>query len=230
VSIRTAQDLDGLRIVATAGGTAEPIDPVRLITNGSTGKMGTAMAQAALRRGASVTLISSAPDPTIFGLRFLQMSTVESLRAAVLRECEDADVLIMAATVSDFRPVRTEERKIKKTEDRLTIEFESVPDFLCEVRASVFKVGFAAETHDLVAYAATKFAAHGMQLVCANPVNEPDAGFGADTDRVTLLDPHAPPPLSPSYPRPRRPTGFSTHIKVRYREWRGTSQAVCGWR
>jgi phosphopantothenoylcysteine decarboxylase/phosphopantothenate--cysteine ligase len=209
----------GLRLVVTAGGTVEPVDPVRVITNRSTGKMGTAIAHAALRRGASVTLISSAGDPGLPGLRFVTMSTVESLRAAVLRACTDADVLIMAAAVSDFRPVATAAQKLKKTGNRLTIELEEVPDFLREVPPPVFKVGFAAETDDLLVNAAKKFGTHGVHVVCANPVNEPDAGFGTDTNRVTLLDRDGTTVPLPLLPKADVAERILDHVELRYRQW-----------
>ena len=213
-------DLAPLRIAVTAGGTAEPIDPVRIITNRSTGKMGTAIAQAALGRGASAALISSAPNPGLLGLRFIPMSTVTSLREAVPRECQAVDVLIMAAAVSDFRPVTSDAHKIKKTEDRLTVEFEHVPDFVGEVPASVFKVGFAAETHDLISNARKKFQSHGFQLVCANPVNEPGAGFGSETNRVTLVEPDGDTIALPLLPKIAVAHQILDHINLRYRQWR----------
>lgn len=181
-------DLGGLRIVVTAGGTAEPIDAVRVITNLSTGKMGLALAVASLRRGADVTLISSAPDPTVLGLRFVRMSTVASLRGAVLRECAHADIVVMAAAVSDFRPVAPRTDKIRKTGEPLRIEFEPVADFLHEVPDDVFRVGFSAECGDARSTTRSKFVSHGFHIICANPIDEAGSGFGSDTNRITIVD------------------------------------------
>jgi phosphopantothenoylcysteine decarboxylase/phosphopantothenate--cysteine ligase len=221
------RDLVGVRIVTTAGGTSEPLDPVRVITNRSTGKMGTAMAEAALRRGASVTLISSAPNPTLYGLRFVPMTTIESLRVAVLRECAGADIVVMAAAVSDFRPMVAHPHKIKKkTDGRLTIEFEQVADFLHEIADPVFKVGFAAETQDLVVNATRKFTDHGMHIVCANPVNQPDAGFGADTNRVTMLDLDGTATPLPLLPKSEVAHRILDHVQPRYVRWRRDNPRV----
>jgi phosphopantothenoylcysteine decarboxylase/phosphopantothenate--cysteine ligase len=177
----------GRRIVVTAGGTEEPIDPIRIITNRSSGKMGFALARAALQMGASVTLISTRGDDGL-DATFVPVSTVASLRDAVLHACIGADVLVMAAAVSDFRPVAPADQKIKKA-GRITIELEPVEDFIHEVPASVFKVGFAAETQQVLANARKKFATHGFDLVCANDVSRPGSGFGADTNEVTLVEP-----------------------------------------
>ncbi len=187
---RGVEDLAGLRMVVTAGGTAEAIDAVRVITNLSTGKMGHALAQAAAARGAAVTLISSAADPTILGVKYVPMSDVADLRQAVLTRSGDADMVVMAAAVSDFRPVQRVADKIAKTGERLTIDFEPVPDFMGEVPLPVFKVGFAAETAARLRQARRKLAAHSFDLLCANPIDQPGCGFGADTNLVTLMSPN----------------------------------------
>jgi phosphopantothenoylcysteine decarboxylase/phosphopantothenate--cysteine ligase len=183
-----ANGLSGERIVITAGGTEEPIDPIRIITNRSSGKMGFALARAALGMGASVTLISTRGDGGI-DANHIPVSTVASMRQAVLRECAGAGILVMAAAVTDFRPVAPADQKIKKTTGRIRIELEPVEDFIHEVPASVFKVGFAAETQDVLANARRKFVTHGFDLVCANDVSKPGSGFGVDTNEVTLVDP-----------------------------------------
>lgn len=212
-------DLLGLHVVVTAGGTAEPIDPVRIITNLSTGKMGTALAQAAAARGAAVTLISSAGRPNPPALRFVPMTTVESLRAAVLHECSNADMLFMAAAVSDFRPVESAQKKIKKTGGRLTLEFDPIPDFMCEVNPTVFKIGFAAESAEDIDNAWAKFDTHGFEIVCANPIDEPGSGFGSDTNRVTILQLGCDPVPLPCLPKTEASDRILDHALAAYSPW-----------
>jgi phosphopantothenoylcysteine decarboxylase / phosphopantothenate---cysteine ligase len=186
-----AGDLAGKRIVVTAGGTREPIDPVRFIGNHSSGKQGFALAEAARDRGAAVTLVSTTEAlPVPYGVRLVPAGTVAELRKAVLKACEDADVLVMAAAVSDFRPANPVGEKIKKTESgRLSLELVQNPSFLPEVPDRLIKVGFAAETENLIENARRKPLTHGhLDLICANDVSAADAGFGTDTNRVTLID------------------------------------------
>jgi len=181
-------DLAGRRLVVTAGGTREPIDPVRFITNRSSGKQGYALAEAARDRGAGVTLITAAALPLPYGVELVEVESVAQMRDVVLDACKAADVLIMAAAVSDFRPARVSEQKIKKGEDGLTLELVKNPNFLLEVPPSVVKVGFAAETENLLDNAATKLVEYGLDLICANDVTAEGAGFAVDTNRVTILD------------------------------------------
>jgi phosphopantothenoylcysteine decarboxylase/phosphopantothenate--cysteine ligase len=184
-------DLSGKRIVVTAGGTREPIDPVRFISNHSSGKQGFALAEAARDRGASVTLISTTDAlPVPYGVRPVPAGTVAELRAAVLEACENADVLIMAAAVSDFRLAHPGTEKIKKGESgKLTLDLVQNPSFLPEVPDRLVKVAFAAETENLIENARRKPLSHGhLDLICANDVSASDAGFGTDTNRVTLID------------------------------------------
>jgi phosphopantothenoylcysteine decarboxylase/phosphopantothenate--cysteine ligase len=182
-------DLAGHRIVISAGGTREPIDPVRVITNRSSGKMGYALAEAARDRGASVTLVSTIDSlPVPYGVDLVPVETVAQMRDAVLDACKTADVLIMAAAVSDFRPAETAVEKIKKGDSGLSLDLVKNVDFLLEVPDGVVKVGFAAETEDLLDNAAKKLIEKRLDLNVANDVSAEDAGFGVDTNRVTILD------------------------------------------
>jgi phosphopantothenoylcysteine decarboxylase / phosphopantothenate---cysteine ligase len=166
------------------------LDPVRFITNRSSGKMGYALAEAARDRGANVTLISAADGlSTPYGAQLVPVETVEQLRAAVMEACRSADALVMAAAVSDFRPETVESQKIKKRPDGgLTLDMVKTPDVLAEAPSSVVKVGFAAETQELLQNAAKKLAEKGADLICANDVSATDAGFAVDNNRVTILD------------------------------------------
>jgi len=182
-------DLAGKRIVISAGGTREPIDPVRVITNRSSGKMGYALAEAARDRGASVTLVSTEPGlPLPYGVELVPVETVAQMREAVLRACSGADALIMAAAVSDYRPVETVDHKIKKGETGMMLPLVKNESFFPEVPSSVVKVAFAAETENVIENALRKPQTHGeLDLIVANDVSAADAGFGADTNRVTIL-------------------------------------------
>jgi phosphopantothenoylcysteine decarboxylase / phosphopantothenate---cysteine ligase len=181
-------DLAGRQIVVSAGGTREPIDPVRVITNRSSGKMGYALAEAARDRGASVTLVSTVDLPLPFGVRLATVQSVVDMRDAVLDACTSADALIMAAAVSDFRPADASGQKIKKGEGGLVLPLVKNDDFLLEVSDSVVKVGFAAETEDLIENASRKLVEKRLDLIVANDVSSSDAGFEVDTNRVTILD------------------------------------------
>lgn len=189
--------LDGRCVVVTAGGTREAIDPVRFIGNRSTGKQGFALARAALDAGASVTLIATAEPPRDLVQRGVAIVRVESaleMQAAVLDAVRDADALLMAAAVADFRPTHVAPRKIKKGAGVPTIELTRNPDILAAVheaqaasaRPSV-TVGFAAETNDVVENAVDKLRRKKLDLIVANDVNAAGAGFAVDTNRVTLL-------------------------------------------
>ena len=184
-------DLARRVIVVTAGGTQEPIDPVRVIANHSSGKMGLAIAQAARDRGARVTLIAGAAGLRVpRGIDFVAASSARDMRAAVLRALVDADALVMAAAVADFRPKQAAEQKIKKGKtETLTLELVKNPDILADVarRSSrpALVIGFAAETQDLLANARAKLASKNLDLIIANPV---PSAFGSDIDQATLLE------------------------------------------
>ncbi|HUP82882.1 MAG TPA: bifunctional phosphopantothenoylcysteine decarboxylase/phosphopantothenate--cysteine ligase CoaBC [Candidatus Limnocylindria bacterium] len=192
-----SNDLSGWHVVVTAGGTAEAIDPVRYIGNRSTGKMGVAIAQAALDRGALVTLIAgmtSAPIPS--GVNLVRAPSAAEMREAVLAALPQADVLVMAAAVADFRPRTTAQTKIARDRAGLTLELEPTSDILAEAvktaRANPGRqpviVGFAAETGSLER-AAGKAAKKGVDLMVANDVSEEGSGFGTDTNKVTVIQP-----------------------------------------
>jgi phosphopantothenoylcysteine decarboxylase/phosphopantothenate--cysteine ligase len=182
-------DLAGKRIVITAGGTREPIDPVRFIGNRSSGKMGFALANAAKDRGAYVTLISTVDPPNSGIYNVLrQVNTVSEMRESVLEACKSADVLIMAAAVSDYRVAAPAVDKIKKTGGKMMLELVENEDFLLELPDTFIKVGFAAETRDLLDNARKKLTQKRLDLICANDVSAADAGFTVDTNRVTIID------------------------------------------
>lgn len=187
--------LKGRSVVATAGGTQEPLDPVRVLANRSSGKQGFALAQAALDRGAEVTLIA-APTAldTPVGARRIDVQTAAEMRRATLEAAAKADVLLMAAAVADFRTASTSADKIKRGGPSLSLSLEPTEDILravAEGRAKSGKpavvVGFAAESRDLIANATAKRSAKGLSLIVANDITAPDAGFGVDTNRVTLI-------------------------------------------
>ena len=184
-------DLSGRKIVVSAGGTQEPIDPVRVLTNHSTGKMGYAVAEAARDRGAEVSLVTTPTaleDP--FGVNVINVRTALEMRSVLLHQCSGADALIMAAAVADWRPAKAAEHKLKKGDaETWSIELVKNPDILSEiVGEGLVKVGFAAESEDLLANARTKLLSKGLHLIAANDITAPDSGFGTDTNRVTLLD------------------------------------------
>jgi phosphopantothenoylcysteine decarboxylase/phosphopantothenate--cysteine ligase len=188
--------LMGRKIVVTAGGTQEPIDPVRAIVNRSSGRQGFALAQAALDRGASVQLVAGPThlEPPI-GAECIEVTTAEEMAEAVLAACKPADALLMAAAVADFRPAKTVPEKIKRGRGIPEIRLEPTVDVLAAVMAQREKtgqpavvVGFAAESQDLLANARTKLQTKGLSLIVANDITDPNAGFAVDTNRVTLID------------------------------------------
>ena len=185
------RDLAGDRVLVTAGPTREPLDPVRYISNRSSGKMGYGLAAAALRRSAGVTLISGptalTPPP---GAVFVPVQTAEEMREAVLQHLPSATVVIKAAAVADYRAKQTAPAKIKGKRD-LTLELTPNPDILAEVaarRTGAFVVGFAAETHDVAAHARAKLEGKGIDLLVANDVSQQGIGFDAEDNEVLLLD------------------------------------------
>lgn len=185
--------LAGRRVVVTAGGTQEPIDPVRVIANRSSGKQGFAVAQAALDRGAAVTLVAApCALPTPVGASRIDVATAQEMADAVLESCAGADALVMAAAVADFRPARPAAKKLKKDLGPPAVELERTTDILGVVTAARARpacvVGFAAETGDLLAHARKKLKEKRLSLIVANDVTQPGGGFGSDTNRVTLID------------------------------------------
>jgi len=187
--------LRGYRVLVTAGGTQEPLDPVRVLTNRSTGKQGFALAQAALDWGAEVTLISA---PTCLkpphGAEFVSVRSAEEMRDAVFRALPSVHMLFMAAAVADYRPAEVASQKIKKGEGDLSITLRRNPDILAELaeRRDAFPnlrvvVGFAAESQSLLENARDKLRRKRLEMIAANDITAPAAGFGVDTNRVTLL-------------------------------------------
>ena len=186
------QDLLGRHIVVSAGGTQEAIDPVRVVTNRSSGKQGYAFAEAARDRGARVTLISSASLADPSGVAVVPVESARQMLEAVTNAlCDDADALVMAAAVADWEPVAAAGQKMKKVDgqDRLTIEMRKTPDILAEVGGLPgIKVGFAAETEDLLTNARIKLERKNLDMIVANDVSATDAGFAVDNNRVVILD------------------------------------------
>jgi phosphopantothenoylcysteine decarboxylase/phosphopantothenate--cysteine ligase len=188
-----AGDLDGLQVVVSAGGTREPIDPVRYIGNRSSGKMGVAIAEAARDRGASVTLIAGVMSVAVpRGVNVVEATTAAAMRQAVLRAASSADVLVMAAAVADFAPKRASSRKIKRDGGDLQIDLVANPDIIAEVGEMAdgtrpFLVGFAAESDDLEANARSKLRDKGLDLIVGNRVGGPFDAIGSDENKVTVF-------------------------------------------
>jgi phosphopantothenoylcysteine decarboxylase/phosphopantothenate--cysteine ligase len=185
--------LAGRKIVVSAGGTQEPLDPVRVLTNKSSGKQGYALAQAALDAGGTVTLVSAptALTPPV-GARLIPVAAVEEMLEVVLAESSGADALVMAAAVGDFRPKQVAKNKLKKRDGIPQVELAVAPDVLAAVsglgrRRPRVVIGFAAESRDLLKNAEAKLKAKNLDMIVANDISAPDSGFGADTNRVTLL-------------------------------------------
>lgn len=188
--------LEGLRVVVTAAGTQEPIDSVRSIANRSSGKQGYALAQAAIDRGADVTLISGVShlSPPI-GAEVISLKTAAEMQQAVLEHVEKTDVLLMAAAVADFRPIKVHVEKLKKSKGIPDIKLEPTEDILGLVAQNQeangwprLSVGFAAESENLVVNARAKLEEKNLSLIVANDISLTDAGFEVDTNRVTLID------------------------------------------
>lgn len=189
--------LDGLRVVITAGGTREPIDPVRFMGNHSTGKMGTALARAARDLGADTVLVHAplAVNPP-GGVNLVPVHTAHQMHEAVMRQLSQTDVLIGAAAVADYRPASSADQKLKKSSQQQVITLERTPDILQSVnrrrRAGAdgprLVIGFAAETTDLEANARDKLERKNLDLIVLNDVTAPDSGFAVDTNRVTLFE------------------------------------------
>lgn len=190
--ILTDRDLEGLKALVTAGPTIEYIDPVRILTNRSTGKMGYALARAARRRGAEVTLVSG---PTYLeqpkGITTIHVNTAEEMREAVVANFKDKDVVIKAAAVSDYRPVHKAPHKEKKAKVSTSMELEPTPDILAEIgkgKGTTLLVGFAAETTEHVARAVEKIKKKNLDLIVLNDVSKDDRGFAVDSNEVRIID------------------------------------------
>ena len=182
-------DLSGARIVVSAGGTREPIDPIRFLGNRSSGKMGFALAEAARDRGADVTLVrasTSLARPS--GMTVVDVETADQMAAAVDTACGAADALIMAAAVSDFASASPAERKLRKSDAARTLELERTVDVLLTIDGPRVRVGFAAETENLVDNARAKLLAKRLDLIVANRIGTEESPFGSETNRAVLVD------------------------------------------
>ncbi len=182
-------DLANRQVVVSAGGTQEPIDLVRFVGNRSSGKMGYAMAEAARDRGAVVTLVTgptALPPPP--GIDIMQVWTAAQMRDAVLKATAAADVLIMSAAVADYRPATVAEGKIKREAETLTLEMVKTSDILGEVKGDIIKVGFAAESSDVINRGTEKLKRKHLDLIVVNDITAKDSGFDADTNRVAFID------------------------------------------
>ena len=187
------QSLVGKKVLVTAGGTIEPLDPIRFIANHSSGRQGYAIAAEAVARGAQVVLVSgqAAVEPPAGLAKFVKIDTTHQMREAVLADFDDADIIIKAAAVADYRPKTVAENKIKKTDDDFVIELERNPDILKELgslkKPNQVLVGFAAETQNLLQYAQSKLEKKNLDFIVANDVSKPGAGFQGDTNIIKIL-------------------------------------------
>jgi phosphopantothenoylcysteine decarboxylase/phosphopantothenate--cysteine ligase len=184
-------DLDGETVLITAGPTQEPLDPVRFISNRSSGKMGYALAQAAAQRGARVVLVSGPvqlPEP--YGVRFVPVHTAVEMRDAVLEHLEEATIIVKSAAVADYHVARVPQHKIKKTAMRMSLELDPTPDILAELgqkKGDRLLIGFAAETENLIESARQKLKSKNCDMVVANLVNQDGTGFESDENEVVLV-------------------------------------------
>jgi phosphopantothenoylcysteine decarboxylase/phosphopantothenate--cysteine ligase len=184
------RNLVGLRVVVTAGGTREPVDPVRYVGNFSSGKMGKAMAEVAAARGARVTLISAGAEQ-LEGIDVVPVGTAEEMLAATKSAATDADVLVMAAAVADYRPAAVEAAKIRRRSESMDLKLLPTVDVLAGIgsRPGLFRVGFAAETEDLEAQARSKLEAKSLDLIVANQVGVDGQGLGSDFNAALVIGP-----------------------------------------
>ena len=189
---KRAMDLTGERFLITVGATREEIDPVRFISNRSSGRMGFALAEAALRRGGEVTVVAgntSVAPPS--GVRVVQAMSAEDMSQAVAKERENASVFIGAAAIADYRPAERADQKIKKSQDSITLTLERTPDVLAQVAASrtngMLVIGFAAETENVLANAREKLRSKKLDAIIANDVTRKDAGFDSATNAITII-------------------------------------------
>jgi phosphopantothenoylcysteine decarboxylase/phosphopantothenate--cysteine ligase len=189
--ILTTKDLAGCRIIVSAGPTREEIDPVRYLTNHSSGRMGFAIAAAARRRGARVTLVSGPGQlKPPAGVEMVAVVSAQQMYAEIISRFADTDVVIKAAAVADYRPVLRQHQKMKKKSAEMNLELEKTPDILAELgqrKDRQFLVGFAAETEKLLEHARQKLAGKNLDMIVANDVSAPGAGFDVDTNIVRFL-------------------------------------------
>ena len=195
-----ALDLSGERVLITAGATREEIDPVRFISNRSSGKMGFAIAEAAVKRGAEVTVVAgltTASQPV--GVRIIRALSAAEMSKVVAQEISNASVFIGAAAVADYRPVQRADQKIKKTQSSIAIELVRTPDILSEVVSAradgMLVIGFAAETENVLANARAKLKSKNLDAIVANDVTRSDSGFDTTTNKITIIERGGQPPL-----------------------------------
>jgi phosphopantothenoylcysteine decarboxylase/phosphopantothenate--cysteine ligase len=188
VALGTHGDFAGRHVVVSAGGTQEPLDPVRYIGNRSSGKMGVAIAEAARDRGARVTLVAGPIAlATPFGIDRIDVRTTGEMAEAVQCATQDCDAVIMAAAPADFRAASSAEQKIKRTDAAVSVDLVPNADIIAGLSGRFVKVGFAAETQHLLDHAVAKIASKGLDLIVANDVTAPSAGFAYDTNEVTII-------------------------------------------
>jgi len=191
-SVLAPPDLAGLRVLVTAGGTREAIDPVRVITNRSSGKQGYALAERAAARGAKVTLVTTVDRAAPSGVEVVEVVSAADMEAAVVPRSAEFDVIVMAAAVADFRPANVVDRKIKKSDELTHLVLEPTHDFLVDLGAAKptgqTLVGFAAESDDLRGNARGKLERKQLDLIVANDISAPGTGFEHDTNQVVLID------------------------------------------
>ncbi len=222
----TRQDLAGLSLLVTAGPTVEDIDPVRFLSNRSTGKMGVALARDAALRGARVTLVHgpiAAPPPStgLPGLTCIPVRSAQQMHQAVMEHWQEANVAILAAAVADFQPLHYENTKIKKSDDKeqgLVLPLKRTPDILATLGGlpkRPYLVGFAAESDDMEFNAAVKLRKKHCDLICANDIRKPGCGFAVDTNQVTLLSPDAEPMTLPLWEKTRLAHEILSEIQKR---------------
>jgi phosphopantothenoylcysteine decarboxylase/phosphopantothenate--cysteine ligase len=190
---RTTHDMAGMRVLVSAGGTREPIDPVRYISNYSSGKMGFAIAKAAADRGAEVVLVSTAQHPEQVGVQVISVETAVQMMAALKEELPNTNILVMVAAVADYRPKQMSHTKIKREgRETLSLELEQNPDVVSELSHSpgadqIFKLGFAAEDSDIEAHAVVKIQRKGLDAIFVNDISRKDIAFGSDFNAGTLV-------------------------------------------
>lgn len=203
----TVQDLRGKKILVTAGPTREPLDPIRYITNRSSGKMGYALAAQAVKRGAAVTLVSGPVHLEVpSGIsRLIRVETAQQMYQAVTAAFADQDIIIQSAAVADYKPAEYSTVKIKKTDSDLSITLERNPDIAYElgkIKGNKILVGFAAETDDVLAHAMKKIKKKNLDFIVANDVTQQGAGCGSDTNIITIIDAHGRVQEYPQLPKP----------------------------
>ena len=185
------KSLQGYNVMVTAGGTREPVDPVRYIGNRSSGKMGYALAEAAMKLGATVTVISTIENLDCYVDKHIVVETAEEMYQEVLSNNTEQDIIIMAAAVADYMPINIQENKIKKTSDELIIKLQKTPDILLALglkKGDRILVGFAAETEELAKFAMDKLIKKNVDLIVANDVSNPEIGFSSENNQVTIFD------------------------------------------